>query len=556
MMGRRSKYQNVNVEKRNTWKVAVYVRISSEDGDDKEESYSISNQREMLNLYLMKEEDIEIYDYYVDDGYTGTDFDRPGFQKMIKDIKEHKVNAIIVKDLSRLGRNYIEVGNYLEYIFPVYNIRIISVNDNIDSYKKPNSLNCAVVPFKNLLNDEYCRDISNKIKYVIYSKKRNGEYISGRAPYGYIRNPENKYQLIVDKESADVVKLIYELALENKGKTSITNELNKRNILSPSEYKKRLFDKECTDEVKYHWTRNHVDRILKNQMYCGDLIQCKYKVISYKDHRLVERPKDEWIIVPNTHEAIIDRDTFNKVQNLIENRKTNKANTNELSLFAKYIKCADCKRGMTKKGGYVRKKDNRVCEFLYCNTHAKQGANLCTPHSIRSDKLEDMLLEAIKVQIDLVIDMEKTIDEIKKSKKKKINESKLYKERKELVCKLEKNRVLKRTAYEDMKINNISKNEYFELVEKYEKDIERINRRINEIDSLMEETSDDNITDTKWIENLKQFHNIKKLTRKILNNFIKVVYIHEGGHITIVYKYEDEFNRILEYIKNNKKEVE
>ena len=199
--GRKSRYiDNVEKTSRKIWRIAIYIRLSVEDGDDKIESYSVSNQRELLTMYIKEQEDIEIFDIYIDDGYSGTDFNRPNFQRMLQDIKAGNVNAVIVKDLSRLGRNYIEVGNYIEQIFPLYNIRFIALNDNIDSYKDPRSVNNVIVPFKNLMNDEYCRDISNKVKSVINAKKRRGEFCAGIAPYGYVKDPEDKHHLIIDEE--------------------------------------------------------------------------------------------------------------------------------------------------------------------------------------------------------------------------------------------------------------------------------------------------------------------------------------------------------------------
>ena len=202
------------------WTVALYVRLSVEDGD-KAESNSVTNQKELLNDYINENPNFNLYDYYVDDGYSGTDFERPSFKRMLEDMKSKKFNTIIVKDLSRLGRNYIEVGNYIEQIFPLFNIRFIAINDNIDSYKDPSTVNNIIVPFKNLINDEYCRDISNKIRSVLAMKKRRGEYVGAFTPYGYIKDPKDIHHLIVDEDAARVVKLIYQWSLEGCGRKKI-----------------------------------------------------------------------------------------------------------------------------------------------------------------------------------------------------------------------------------------------------------------------------------------------------------------------------------------------
>ena len=199
----------------NKWNVAVYLRLSSDDGD-KEESNSITNQKELINFYLKKEKDLKIKDYYIDDGFTGTDFERPDFKRLLVDMKNGKINTIVVKDLSRLGRNYIEVGNYIEQIFPLYNIRFIAINDNVDSFKDPKSINNVIVPFKNLMNDEYARDISNKVRSVLDTKKNKGEFIGSIAPYGYLRNPRDIHKFIIDKNASKIVKKIFRMILERK----------------------------------------------------------------------------------------------------------------------------------------------------------------------------------------------------------------------------------------------------------------------------------------------------------------------------------------------------
>ena len=221
-MSRRYRYTS-NEDENKIWNVALYVRLSVEDGD-KAESNSVINQKQLLNDYLNENSNFNLYDYYVDDGYSGTDFERPAFKRLLDDMKEKKFNTIIVKDLSRLGRNYIEVGNYIEQIFPLFNIRFIAVNDNIDSYSDPSSVNNVIVPFKNLINDEYCRDISNKIRSVLTMKKKRGEYVASFTPYGYIKDPEDNHHLIIDEDAARVVKMIYRWSLEGCGRKKIRSQ--------------------------------------------------------------------------------------------------------------------------------------------------------------------------------------------------------------------------------------------------------------------------------------------------------------------------------------------
>ena len=378
-MPRKSKYnyENVNSESAHKiWNIAKYVRLSREDGDEKDESNSVTSQSKILDeliLELMHSNNDEfiVYDTYVDDGFSGTDFNRPAFQKLLKDMRDGHINMIVTKDLSRLGRNYIEVGNYIEQIFPLFNIRFMTKAENIDSYKDPSSVNSIIVPFKNLINDEYCRDISNKIILANNARKRNGQYLGSFPIYGYKKDPENKYKLIIDDESAEVVRLIYKLFLEGKGRVTITKYLNDRGILNPTAYKQRVLKQNYVNasNIKGNslWCDTTVSHILRNEMYTGTLIQGRKKMLSYKVHKIVDVPKENWIVVENNHEPIIDKETFNKVQDII-NRDTRIKNdgTGEVSIFAGYIRCADCKRAMNKKST-----NNKIKTYYYyvCNTY-------------------------------------------------------------------------------------------------------------------------------------------------------------------------------------------
>ena len=245
------------------WNVGVYLRLSSDDGD-KSESNSIGNQRSLIKRFISNDKELKIIDYYIDDGYSGTTFDRPDFERMMKDIKANKIDCIIVKDLSRLGRNYIEVGNYIEKEFPRYGVRFIAINDNVDSFNDPKSVNNVIVPFKNLMNDEYARDISNKVRSVLDNKRINGQFIGSTAPYGYTRDPNNKYKFKVDSKAAKVVKKIFKMVLDGKSRNEIEKELNSLGVLPPALYKidSSTYNYEIKEEMK-KWNRNKIDKILK-----------------------------------------------------------------------------------------------------------------------------------------------------------------------------------------------------------------------------------------------------------------------------------------------------
>lgn len=543
------------------WNVAIYIRLSVEDGDDKVESNSISNQRKLLSMYVNGEKDLVLVDYYIDDGYSGTNFERPDFKRMLIDIKDGKIDAVLVKDLSRLGRNYIEVGNYIEQIFPLYNVRFIALNDNIDSYKDPSSVNNVIVPFKNLMNDEYCRDISNKVKSVTGAKKRNGEFMGSVVPYGYIRNPKDKHHFLIDEEAANIVRMIFKMTLEGKGKLKIATYLNDKGILSPNDYKRKKLGIKCgnnydkDDDKIVYWSDRTINSILRNQTYCGDMVQGKSRRISYKIRKVVKLPRDNWIVVKNTHEPIIDRETFEKVNHNLFTRDTRITNSGDISIFAGYLKCNDCKRSMTRKNSTSKSYEEKTGKkryVYYCSTYSRQSHNLCTKHFIRSDTLNNAVLEAIKVQIDLVINLEKVIKEIMKIKKVNYDEEVFGKNLTMLNNELLRYKTLKKRIYEDWKLEVISKDEYLEYSKDYDKNILRLTENIENIKKQLENANNLIKDNNEWINKFKQNQGITELTKPVVDNLIDNIYICENERIIVSFKYEDEYKQALEFINDNK----
>ena len=288
----------------NKWKVAAYARLSSEDDNDK--SNSIKNQIEIVDKYLENKNDMELIDYYIDNGCSGTDFNRKGFARMMSDIKDKKVNTIIVKDLSRFGRNHIEVDNYLGNIFPMLKVRFISINDNVDIKKDTEVIENLEIPIKNLMNETYSYDISTKVKSVIYMKKEKGEFVGISAPFGYLKDPKDKHKYILDEDASKIVIKIFDMALVGKTRREISEELNRLEILPPGLYKieKGLANYNKTSTMD-KWNPEMIGRILRNRNYTGDLIQGIAKRINYRNHKLIKTDEEEWIITENHHKAII-----------------------------------------------------------------------------------------------------------------------------------------------------------------------------------------------------------------------------------------------------------
>ena len=547
MAGRKPKYSSETSNNLITkiWSVALYIRLSQEDNDtgvDKQESNSITSQKTLLNEFVEEHDDLIIYDTYIDDGYTGTDFNRPGFQRLLEDMRKGNINCVLVKDLSRLGRNYIEVGNYIEQIFPLFNIRFIAINDSVDSFKNPMSSNTILVPFKNLINDEYARDTSIKIKSALNGRKKKGEFIGAFSSYGYVKDENDKHKLVIDKESAEIVKKIFEWKVnEGLGNLSICHRLNDMGILNPTGYKKKKLNQNYNNskikQEDYSWCPSTVRNILKNDVYIGNVTQGKRKVKSYKIHKIEQVSEQDWVTVENMHQPIIDKNLFEKAQ---EMRKvdTRVQNTGKLSIWAGILRCADCGRAMHKK--YCKNKSGTIYEYYICGTYRKKSSKLCTKHTLKVEELENSVLEAIKLHIELLIDTENILEQLNNYKTKKLaNESILdIKQAKEKeILKINN---LKRCLYEDWKNEDITKEEYLEYKKKYEQDIERIKEIIENLDKQKEKQEKVADNNSKWIEDFKKYKNISGLDRDIITELIDYIEVYENKKIKINFKFFDE----------------
>ena len=367
------------------YKVAGYVRLSKED-KIKDESNSITNQKAIIKSYIKNNSEFKFIDFYIDDGYSGTTFDRPEFKRMIKDITEDKVNTVIVKDLSRFGRNHIEADNYIENFLPGYNVRIISVIDNIDTLKSPKFTAYIEIPLRNLMNDYYARDISEKVKSTLKVKQQNGDFIGTFAPYGYLKDPKDRHKLIIDKEIANIVRRIFDMILLGKSRKEIADFLNDNNILTPSLYK---INKDKTNNEEFvlskKWNAEIVNRILRNETYTGILIQNVKVKPNYRENKLIDVNKEDWIKTENHHEAIISKDEFDEVQKILDRKiKINK--NNELDLFSGYLKCFHCGEHLI-----IRKSKKQV--YYYCSSYIKNKS--CAKYSINKKKLGELVIEQL-----------------------------------------------------------------------------------------------------------------------------------------------------------------
>ena len=510
----------------------LYCRLSKDDGNSVE-SMSIWSQKVMLKQYA-ESNSIAIYDYYVDDGYSGTNFERPSFKKMITDIENGKINCVITKDLSRLGRNYLQSGAYIEMYFPQKNIRYIAITDGIDTL---NSNQNDIMPFKNILNEMYAKDTSKKVKSAIQSRMREGTYIGSKAPFGYLKDPNNKRRLIIDEKTKPIIELIYKLCLEGKGTQLISQELMKRKIPRPSafvENAEKLYG--LTEENKYQWSHRMVLNVLRDPVYCGNMARNKRPTLSFKNSKRLYIPKSDYIYAKNTHEGIVSEEVWEQVQTMIDKRKcNNKKGLYYDNIFQGLVRCPKCGYALTPKTDY-RLKKKELIDFVHfsCSTYKKYGVNACSSHRIEARDLYNIVLEDIQYHGSMALSAKEDFVEkiIEKIEVEKIDEGK------ELSNKLElkKNQLAEldrsyEQLYEDRLEGNITERNFnlmnVSISKKQDKLIEEIKVLEGDIEVSFE--TEDNYK--KFMDNISKYAKIKSLNRYILNQIIDKIYVYDKEEI-------------------------
>lgn len=534
------------MSKKNIYDTALYLRLSRDDTDidgrTKTESNSISSQRDLLRAYVKSHEDLQIFDIYIDDGYSGADFKRPEFERMMEDIRAGKVNCVIVKDLSRFGRDYIEAGRFIQKTFPAFHVRFIAVTDNYDSLSADTTDSTLVLPIKNFVNDSYCRDISVKVKAHQKVKRLEGKCISAFTVYGYLKSPNDKNQLIIDEYAADVVRKIFSWKIAGMSLGAIAKRLNDLGILSPMEYKKSLGIKFSTgfeSAGTAKWAAASVKRILINRVYIGYMEQGKQEKISYKVNKRIVKPEHEWIQVKNTHEAIISETDFTVVQELLKFDGRTSADTNTANLFSGILMCADCKTPMIKRVNTYKGKKKI---FYICQTKNKSLG--CTRHSIEEDVLKKILLGEIKTWIDLMAsyaEIMDVMDEMNISYEQVVeydsqigilrNEyNKYYGLKSGLLC--------------DLKEGLIDKEEFDEFHSLYTKKCEVLEQAISNQKVLIKQMFQNGVAAKVQLDKYRETKDLGELTRELLVTMVSKVYVHEGKEMDIVFRFSNEMEKL------------
>lgn len=537
------------------FKVAIYLRLSKEDGDlsfsssGKTESESINNQRDLILAYLSKHPEMEIIDEYKDDGKTGTNFDRAEFQRMLEDLKKGVVNCVIVKDLSRFGRDYIDCGYYIDKLFPELGVRFIAVNDNYDSSSATAS-DTMVVPFKNLINDSYSRDISMKVRSNLQSKRERGDFISNFAPYGYVKSEVDKNRLVIDDYAASIVRDIFNWKIEGLSPAGIAKRLNDMGILSPMEYKHS-----CGINYRFQedggmavWTHKTVRRMLQNEVYIGVLVQGKYTTPNYKTKKFVLKSESEWVRVEKTHEPIITRRDFEIVQELLR-EDTRACSDSSISPYCGRIFCGDCGAPAVRRTVTARGK-----KYVYyvCSAN-KTDKSVCSKHSIREDVLETVVLATIQKQIDAVLELDAALSGAfelawERSELGKIEASlELQNEQ------LQKNNTLRLSIYEDLHQGLIDKSEYTAIKEELTARIAECVRAIDELNKMKAELDEGLSSKQSWMAQFKEFSNISEVSRRVIVHLVDSIRIYENSEVEIVFRQADKVASAYEFLEEQKR---
>lgn len=544
-------FVNPPIDDGEIFRAIAYYRLSKDDGKN-HESDSIANQRMLIHAYLEKHPNIILVDEADDDGYTGTNYDRPGFRKVMGCINAGTVNCVIVKDLSRMGREYIETGKYLEMIFPSLGVRFIAINDDVDSEKR-SSGDDLIVPIKNIMNESYCRDLSKKLRYQFRIQRSNGEYLGAFVSYGYCKSPDDKHKIVIDEYAAEVVKGIFSLFFQGYSQNMISDYLNGENILTPAEYKQSLGLKYRTNfqiATKAKWSVVQINRILTNPIYIGTLVQGKRGTPNYKVKMMRVRKEDEWTIVENNHPAIVDPLMFALVQKMLL-RDTRRVPGNDVLLpLAGVLFCADCNRSLLRRGVTRGKK-----KFYYyvCSTYKRGGG--CSSHSFEQGKLEQTVLHAVVNQINMIVEMDQLLRDIGANDIQSIRVKRLD------MMIAQKHKDI--DGYQDFRMNLyeafcdqlIERDEYDKMRSKYGQMIADAQNAVKKLEQERHGIVSTQNVHSGWIQQFVQYQGITELTREVVVTLIDRIYVYEDKRIRIDFNYRDEIEYYQELLGQKAKEV-
>lgn len=540
---------------------AMYLRLSREDSDVgttadtgsagnaeatfRAESNSIGSQRELIRSFIREQEDIELFDCYADDNYSGSNFERPEFKRMISDITAGRVNCVIVKDLSRFGRDYIETGRYLDQVFPALGVRFIALADRYDSFSADAGERNIVLPVKNFINDSYCRDISTKVKSQLAIKRRKGECLAAFAVYGYRKSAEDRNRLLVDDYAAGIVRRIFAWKIEGMAVSAIAEKLNGLHILSPKEYKKSLglnYRGGFTRGSDSRWSSPSVRRILTNEVYLGHLVQGRTERVNYKAKKCVEKPKEEWIRVENTHEPIISADDFTIVQNLLKADGRISPEKKEISPFMGLLFCGDCREQMVRR---VNRYKGTEKVYYICST--KNRGEGCSRHSIEETVLKELTGTAIRRYANDFLDQEQLFAQ---AKEREANLQAVISYNKEIArLKKEQDKYYSLCAglYEDLGTGVITREEFERLHGEFQRKAKSLSASEEKQEQLVREMFKSGVLSAGRLASFKDSLELKEIDRHTLASLVKRIWVYEGKRIEIEFYFTDQYQAMKDF---------
>ena len=554
-MARKSKRLAVQEEKplenKNLYNVAVYLRLSVEEKRDNDDSESLENQRDIILDYLQDKTDMKLFSVYCDNGETGTNFEREAFQRMMYDVYNGKVNCIIVKDLSRFGREYIEAGDYLDRIFPLLGIRFIAINDNVDNHVTPFDIS---VPIKNIINTLYARDISKKVSAALRIKQANGEFIGTYAAYGYLRNPDDKHKIIVDEKTAPIVRQIFEWKAEGMGYASISRKLFDMKIMPPGRYK---YDEGIVKDKRYanceFWSAATLKSMLTNQVYIGNLTQGRRKSCLYDGVPEKKVEKKNWVVVEGTHEPIVEKELFDKVQMLLDEahdkyfRNLGKYDrmSNNHNMFKKKVICGDCGTKLTRYKN-VKPNEKKVYYTFIC-PHRARFLNQCNFLSIPEPTLKDIVMQSIRLQIVQLCDLGSAVDKVSKSESVRQKRMELTMSMSDILANIAYIKTARIRLTKDYASGLLDDDEYKMAKAEFDSQLAEETNKLETVGKLRDKF-DSIISAGKWIDEFKRYKGAKKLTQEMVDAFIKQIKVYPDKRIEIEWTYQEKQTEILSQI--------
>ena len=520
--------QSSAATKKNDKITALYCRLSRDD-ELQGDSNSIKNQKAILQKYA---DDNGFTDtaFFVDDGYSGTNFDRPDWQRLMGLVDEGKVGTIIVKDMSRLGRDYLKVGMYTEMVFPNADVRFIAINNGVDS---ANQAENDMTPFINIFNEFYAKDTSRKIRSVFKAKGQAGKPLCTNPPYGYVKDPEDKLHWIVDEEAAGNVREVFRLCVQGYGVSQIANEMSKRHVLNSTAYAKangRQIADNRSDTENYEWTSSTVSHMLSRPEYLGHTVNFKTYRKSYKQKKKLKNDPSEWQIFENTHEAIIDQETYDIVQRIRDGRRR-VTPMGEMPLLSGMVFCADCgaKLYQVRHRGWTHEQEHMVCA-----TYRKKGKEICSSHQIRNCVLEELLLDGVRSVTAFARDHEDEFVEMVTKKKRAEVDRSLRDGKRELEqaqTRIRKLDEIIQHLYEDNLEGKINDERFVKLSENYENEQNTLEARVSELRSLSASEQEANVNVGRFLDLVRRYTDIRELTAEIIREFVERIYVHQAERV-------------------------